>query len=177
MKIATIAATALLLATPAHADDVVAWKTVGTWQVLVDTTAGNGCFVTTFIDSTAVRIGFTPATGTLHFVFANTAWQFFEPGSIYLIEFHLDQRTPWTAQATAFISGGVPALAAPANNPELFHDVARSAKLVLRYEQRELARLSLDGSAAALSEMLSCQEAMDDAVPTLAPEADPFKRS
>lgn len=161
---------------------IVFWKTVGSWGVWVDRRIGNNCFIATeYGDDTIFRLGFlsdeyrSPA----YFAVGNMNWQSLEEGKDYDLTIQMDNREPWRAQARAMKGkqGEIPYLSVEAGEYEFFEEFVRKHSLTISYKGQVVVRLNLRGSAAAMREMLACQEAIrEDAKKAPAqPKQDPFE--
>src|SRR4051794_4029448 len=98
---------------PASAADAVRWGKVSGWDVLVDTTLGNGCFIFTVYDGgTALRLGFDANEDDAYLMVGNQKWASIEHGKDYDIEIRMDRDAPWRATATGVDFDGLPLLMA-----------------------------------------------------------------
>ena len=86
-----------LIVTKAFCADEPLWKKVGHWQIRVDTTLNNGCFLyTSFERGTILRIGLDKtATGGGYIIIGNDDWKSIEVGKDYKISIKFDDELPW----------------------------------------------------------------------------------
>ena len=170
------AAASLLVPMSAFASDAVRWGKVSGWDILVDTTLGNGCFIFTIYDGgTALRLGFDPDEGGAYLMIGNGKWASIEDGKDYDIEIRMDRDSPWRATATGVDFDGLPLLMASTDEPNFVIDFMKKNTLQVRYQNQTIATLSLKGTYAAVAEMLKCQDYVDaHGVAGRAPFADPF---
>ena len=161
---------------PAAAADAVRWGKVAGWDILIDTTLGNGCFIFTIYDGgTALRLGFDPDEGDAYLMVGNQKWASIEHGKDYDIEIRMDRDAPWEATATGVDFDGLPLLMASTDQPNFLIDFMKKNTLEVRYLNKSIATLSLKGTFAAVGEMLKCQDYVDvHGVGGRAPYADPF---
>lgn len=163
-------------------DQTVAfWKTVGHWTVWVDRTLGNACFIaTTFEDFTVLRLGFVRVDRNVsaYIAVANEQWKSLEEGKDYKLVIQMDGREPWHAEASVMrIGGKVPFLIAEASEAEFFREFMRKHSLTISYKGTVVVTLDLKGSAAAMRELLTCQETFEAEAKRVpdAPKKDPFE--
>lgn len=157
---------------PAGADEkqagspsVALWKEVGHWSVWVDRTLGNACFIATeFEDFTILRVGFLGAAynAPAYVAVGNENWKSLEAGKDYELVIQMDRREPWRAEASVLKDEKIPFLIAEAGEVEFFREFMRKHSLTISYKGNVVVSLDLKGSAAAMQEMLRCQETLDD---------------
>ena len=178
---AAVAATATMLGvgTAAAASDAVRWGQVSGWDILIDTTLGNGCFIFTVYDGgTALRLGFDPDEDDAYLMVGNQKWASIQHGKDYDIEIRMDRDAPWVATATGVDFDGLPLLMASTDQPNFLIDFMKKNTLQVRYQNQTIASLSLRGTYAAVAEMLKCQDYVDaHGIGGRAPFADPFANS
>lgn len=153
------------------------WKQSGNWRIRVDTTLGYGCFMVTSYDGGVVlRVGIDQDRRKDYFIVDNHNWESLEVGKRYPLTMQFDRHGPWNAPSYGFSFGSDLAyLHAIFGSSKVFEEFMRSHNLIIRYEGREIARLSLRGTFAATVAMAECQSAMDELRDTrLAPRSDPF---
>jgi hypothetical protein len=160
----------------ASAADAVRWGKVSGWDILVDTTSGNGCFIFTIYDGgTALRLGFDAQEDDAYLMVGNQKWASIEHGKDYEIEIRMDRDAPWRATATGVDFDGLPLLMASTDQPNFLIDFMKKNTLEVRFRNQSIATLSLKGTYAAVAEMLKCQDYVDaHGVGGRAPYADPF---
>ena len=169
----------------AAAADSPLWKDVSGWQIRVDRTVGSGCFAATvFEGDTGFRIGLNKVNSYGYVILGDDDWQSLEVGKDYPLTAQFDSEGTWEGTARAISMGprspGI-FLMWTFSDPHFFAEFARKDAVTFAYEGKTVVRLSLKGSAAAMAELLNCQEQMDqagsqDATDPLAhkPDADPF---
>jgi hypothetical protein len=146
----------------AAADDPIRWGKVSGWDVMIDPTLGNGCFIYTLYDAgTELRLGFDPDNGEAYMMVGNAKWGSIEEGKDYDIEVKMDRDSPWLATATGANMGGLPILWASTDEPNFLVDFAKKKGLQVIYQGKTIASLNLSGTYAAVSEMLKCQDQVD----------------
>lgn len=138
-------------------DDTVAWKKVGGWQILVDRTIGNSCFlVGSFVGGTVFRIGFDALKDSAYVMVGDDAWTSIEVGKEYDIEIQFDREPPWQVTAEA-IDLGHPFLSAYTKQWDFIKEFKKKHSLSIKYKNKEIALLNLKGSSVAVDEMVRCQ--------------------
>lgn len=165
----------MFLATPVVASETTLWKNVAGWQVRIDPTVGNGCFLMTeYEGGTILRVGLAPSTSQIYLLIADPAWKSLEVDKEYQLHLQFGARSPWDAPARAVdMGGGVPFLMVTADESNLFEEFMLQTHLVVKFDGEVVANLSLRGTATAGSELLTCQERLNDAAPK---ERDPFAK-
>lgn len=167
---------AVILATAARASDTIPWtpSNVRGWDILVDRTLKNGCFIiTTFEDGTVLRLGFNRERQTAYIMVGNHEWKSIEPRKEYDLEIKFDREAPWEVTATAIAMGSVTALWAQTQKVEFLDEFVRKQGMRVSYRNKEIAAVSLKGTSAAVAEMVTCQDAMDGTQTS----NDPFSNS
>jgi hypothetical protein len=155
------------------------WATVKAWEVRVDTTLMNGCFaMTAYDEGTIVRIGINPASHQGYIMFGNDKWESLESGKDYKIKLKFDDELPWegSARAREFGKERFIFLWVDFTDANLYMEFMRKNLLQIFYNKKKVTALNLSGSAAALSEVIECQKAMNAVTPTPSNknEKDPF---
>ena len=91
----------LVSSAPASAAaDVIRWGSVSGWDIMVDPSLGNGCFIYTQYDAgTALRLGFSPDDDEAYLMVGNKKWSSIEDGKEYQIQLKMDRDSPWKATA------------------------------------------------------------------------------
>lgn len=144
--------------------DTIEWKTVGTWTIYVDRTVGNACYtVTLYEDYTIFRLGFQErgSANVLYVGLGNSEWRSLEIGKEYNLVLQVDNEPGWNSPATAGEIGGIPFLFVGTNQAEFVDQLRRKHSLRVYFNKRMILNLSLRGSAAALTELGRCQDAVD----------------
>jgi hypothetical protein len=161
------------------ASDAIRWGKVSGWDILIDPSLGNGCFIFTIYDNgTALRLGFSPDDGEAYLMVGNQKWSSIEHGKDYDIEIRMDRDVPWEATATGVDFDGVPLLLAYTDEPNFLVDFMKKNTLDVRYNGKSIATLSLRGTFAAIGEMLKCQDQVDSfGIGNRGAAGDPFAGS
>lgn len=167
----------LLSSVDANAEKAVNWKNVGNWSIRVDTSLENGCFLyAQYEGGTQFRFGFDMGLGNAYFLIGNGNWKSLEEGKTYTLVFQFDNRPRWTGEGRGYLVGeNLVGLVGTVSDGEFFSELARSHVLTATYKGREIARLNLKGSYAAVKELLNCQAEMRAARAVgKQPRKDPF---
>ncbi|MGC1506419.1 MAG: hypothetical protein WA782_20060 [Sulfitobacter sp.] len=149
-------------------DDVVTWKPdVNGWEILVDRTIGNGCFMyTKYEKGTYLRMQFNPTSGDAEFIIGDTKWRSLEKGKLYPMSVQFGNLGPWTGNGRGFFFGeGAPSLILSIPFKEdrasnFIDEFMKMTSVKVKYEDRQIAHLSLRGTYGAMEEVFSCQRAM-----------------
>ena len=98
MKANIIAACAALLLLPqaARGEETPKWKEVAGWQIHIDTTLDNGCFMASFYaQGNAFRVGFNKGAANGYMMFGNKDWKSLSAGGDYDIDVQFGNEEPW----------------------------------------------------------------------------------
>lgn len=149
---------AAMVAGQATAQDLVSVGHVGVWEVLVDTTVGNGCLINAqFQDGSDVRIGLDAANGGGYLLAMNQAWEGIEEGKAYPIQMDVDGQV-YDGEAYGVYIGGMPGADIPFDSVDFLMDIAMRNTLTLINENGPVMSIDLTDSAAALEQAIACQE-------------------
>lgn len=171
-----------LLAWPASAQ-IELWKHVGGWDVNVDRSVRNGCFIF-FKGSrgTVVRVGYTDVRD-LQWFLAHDDWKSLEDGKTYETSVYFDNGAPYTGPMKGRSMGaGVVALTATFANADVskrfLGEFMRGNRMRVVYGGRQIALINLQNSAIAGEALTACQTQFDGAAPAGGDpfSKDPFKR-
>ena len=159
-------AAALLMLAPLPADAAGQssrkWAIVGDWEVWVDLTESNSCFVMQMYEHNAVfRIGYRDDTAAGYVFLANDKWKSLVVGSKYAIEIQFDSKTPWKGNATAKKVNNVTYLYMDFAGQGLIKDMAHSDNVLIKYQDQAIASVRLKRADEALDELSRCQARAD----------------
>jgi len=160
-------------ATQVSAADSVFWKTVGNWDVSIDTSVGQGCFASaTWKSGTFLRIGLNPEVDNFYLLIGNEKWSTLRAGQEYDIQIRFDNRAPWDVSANGFQfnDGGTVYLHAASTKDEFIKEFMRLSRMKISFQGKDIDTLRLTGSSRAFKEVLACQDAADKRNES----ADPF---
>lgn len=169
----------ITLAEPSLAQDSILWKEVNGWGVYMDPSMGNGCYVVTgYENGTILRLGFnfSESKSQIYLALGNQDWKSLEVGKEYPLRIQFDRNSPWDATANAFNMGDVNYLGVHTTEADFAEEFRRKLSLRATFQGREVAHLRLQGSSAAIGEMLNCQKAVNSYVSQKnnPPAKDPF---
>lgn len=173
---------ALAIGSPALAEDKpITWKDdVAGWYVGVDTSIGNGCFMTASYEAgTFLRVQFNPQDDNFQFIVGDGDWSSLEDGKAYDIEIAFGSRSPWSGEATGGRIGDLPTLTldVPFDKDKaaaFIDEFRRMTSVAITYQSKEIARLELSGTNAGMEEVINCQAAVNENQDA-SPAADPFQ--
>jgi hypothetical protein len=167
-----VCAALMALASPAFAkEDTVLWGTAGSWQIRIDTTLSNGCFIMTGYTHTAMRVGINPKNHNAYILMLDDQWRSLESGKEYRLSFSFDGEAPWAGVFTGLNMGGSPGLVTSFDKPKFLQDFATKQTLSIYWGDRTVALLPLTGSYGAVQSLTQCQAKVDQ---IMASGSDPF---
>ncbi len=153
-----------LMASSALSEQSAVWKQVGNWNVAIDPSYGNTCFIaTTYVNNTAIRLGFNPEGSTypVYIMIANADWASIEDEKDYELRLQLDNENHWNAVATGMTIGGLKALVINFGEVKFVTEFVRKHWFKVWFNGQMIANLSLSGSAKAARELVLCQTAVN----------------
>ncbi|HEY3695065.1 MAG TPA: hypothetical protein VGL30_05420 [Phenylobacterium sp.] len=170
---AGVVATALIACstTMAAEPDSSLWRNVDAWQVRTDSTLDNGCFMaTTYDEGTFLRIGIDARQPrNAYLMIGNPAWKSLEEGKDYKLIIQLDDETPWDAPAQVVtFSRGSRFLYVIFDEKGFIEELMRKQAMIVKYNETQVATLSMKSTVAAIKEVANCQQYADS-------RRDPFK--
>jgi len=148
----------------APAQDAIFWKTVGDWEISIDTTIGNGCYaLASWKGGAVLRIGLNPAEDNFYMLLGNDNWASLEPEQSYDIEIKFGNKPAWevAARGLQFNPGETVYLHAQSTKFDFIEEFMRQSKMVVTYNGNEIENLSLRGSSRAFKSVIACQEEVD----------------
>lgn len=185
MKRCVVLAFSLFCSTmPAIAANAIPYKQVNGWDVLMDPTMGNACYVTTTYDGgVTLRLGFdfTGPKGMIYIALGNNAWKSIEDGKDYPVEIQFDNQPVWKANAKGTDFADSKWLHIITSDPNFAEEFSRKLGMRVRFNGQQIAGLRLKGTSRAMDEMLACQAMTNEALgsrggnkPAPPPPSDPF---
>ena len=109
----------------------------------------------------------------------NEAWRSLRVGNQYDLAIRFDNNAPWRGHATArrIGSGEMAFLYLSFDRARFLVELARRLNMTILYQGETVTSLPLQGTNAAVQEVLNCQRAADVARKTNRPQGDPFAGS
>ncbi len=151
-------AVSVLCAGMAMAQDPIPYGEAGGWEVLIDPSLGNGCFlISEFEDGSVVRIGFDRTAGNGYVIAFNEGWGDIVEGQEYPVSFMLDDQQ-YDGIAMGMSLSGLPGAMITFDNVDFLADLAMRQTMSLSNEGGEVMVIDLTGSAAAIEQTIACQE-------------------
>jgi len=148
----------ITVAGPVWAQGLERWGASDYWDVLIDSTLGNGCLIQgEFVDGSLVRIGLDRNKGVGYVTVFNEAWGDIEAGKLYPISFDLDRQS-FDGEARGIYLNGVPGADIEFDNVDFFMSIAERQTMTMYYEGSEVLSIDLTGTMAGLAAVLECQE-------------------
>jgi hypothetical protein len=142
----------------AMAQDPIPYGEAGGWEVLIDPSLGNGCFlISEFEDGSVVRIGFDRTAGNGYVIAFNEGWGDIVEGQEYPVSFMLDDQQ-YDGIAMGMSLSGLPGAMITFDNVDFLADLAMRQTMSLSNEGGEVMVIDLTGSAAAIEQTIACQE-------------------
>ena len=158
IKAAGVSMVLALGAGAAMAQDLVPYSEAGGWSVVVDTTLGNGCLLTSeFEDGSTVRIGFDRTAGNGYVAAFNAAWGDIADDTTYPVGFLLDDQQ-YDAEARGVHLSDVPGVVIPFDNVDFLADLAARNVMGLQHDGADVMSIDLSGTDEAIAETIACQE-------------------
>lgn len=118
-----------------------------------------GCLAAaTYQDGTTVWFGFGGENNTAYIALTNGRWQSLEPGRTYNLEVRTRGRANWRGEFVGIERSDEKGLFAAGLKERFVIDLAKAGGMVVSFERRSIASLSLSGSADALDAVLGCQK-------------------
>ena len=147
-----------LAAAPLSAQGLERWGASDYWEVLIDSSLGNGCLIQgEFRDGSLVRIGLDRNKGVGYVTVFNETWGDIEDGKLYPISFDLD-RESFDGEARGIYLEGVPGADIEFDNPDFFMSIAQRQTMTMYYDGDEVLSIDLTGTMRGLEAVLECQE-------------------
>ncbi len=125
---------------------------------LVGENDSGGCLaVASYKDGTTVWIGFDRESESI-LAFTNENWGSITPGQAYELQMRARGQGNWRGQFTGFQRRGEKGFVARGLKTQFLRDFAAAGGIWVSVAGREMARLSLGGSNAALGTIIECQK-------------------
>lgn len=151
--------TSLVLSVPASAQQLTTWGEAGDWDVMVDSSLGNGCLIqSAFTDGSVVRIGLDMTAGAGYLTAFNQNWGAIEVGETYPITFDVDGSV-YEGEAKGIWLNDVPGADIYFDSEDFMFDLAAKQTLTLFHDEAEVMSIDLTGTMLGLEEVLTCQDA------------------
>ncbi|MDJ0638153.1 MAG: hypothetical protein QNJ20_04905 [Paracoccaceae bacterium] len=171
LKIAFCAAYVSFSAGWAMAQDTVTWEEdIEGWNVAIDRTIDNSCFIISgFENDIYLRVQFNATQQNVQFIVANMGWESLETGQTYGMEVAFGDQNPWEGLAEGHVWNGIlPSLvlSVPFADQQASHfmrEFADMGSVRISHEGAELAHLILSGAEEAVASMLACQRRVAEA--------------
>ncbi|WP_170755627.1 hypothetical protein [Ruegeria lacuscaerulensis] len=158
----SIVSVVLLSVSSVAAKDTTDWKRVGNWDVAIDHTLGNGCFmVGSYEGGTHLRIGVDRRENSAYLMFGNEEWRSLEAGKEYPIEIHFGNRSSWDADARVLQFPDGSKVLSTYVDAEFIETFMRQTSMSVHYRGRQIDSLKLPGTFAAFIEVMECQDEVD----------------
>ena len=159
---------AILTVTGASAQETVPWESnVGGWNVAVDRTIGDSCFIlAAFENDFVVRFQFNNRAQNVQFIIGNLKWASVEDGEAYDMEVAFGPADAWSGDGMGYLWNDIlPSLvlSVPVEGERasaFLDEFARMDGVRVRHEGVEVANLAFQHNAEAVAEMLACQQVM-----------------
>jgi len=182
LKIAFGALFALSMASAATAQDTVIWKdNVQGWNVAIDRTIGNSCFIISgFEDNVFLRFQFNATQKNVQLIVASVNWDSLETGQDYDVEVAFGSLDAWSGTAKGHrwneilpsLVLSVPIEDQQASN--FMTEFTATETVSISHDGSEIAHLALVGAGEAVASMLDCQAAMSKTNSASRSGGDPF---
>ncbi|MBD3680109.1 MAG: hypothetical protein HUJ27_17115 [Rhodobacteraceae bacterium] len=169
------------------AQDTIIWKdNIRGWEIRVDQSIGNACFmISDYEDGSFLRTQFNPDEDNFQFIIGNDAWKSIEAEKLYPMSVQFGNRAPWTGDGKGHWWGDTPSLMLNVSfdkgaADDFIDEFMKMTGVIVEYKGQQIANLSLNGTYAAMQEVIACQSAMLENSSNSDPFApssgsDPFK--
>ena len=179
-RLTALLATCFALSPTVNADDMPLFATAGDWDIRIDTTLNNGCFVMgQYEGGTGFRLGLNANDNSIYMIVGDPNWQSIEMGKVYSVEIVFGDETPWTADALGM------SFDPPEDQPFLLigvetdrdsmitfmREFMQESSFQLYYNDNSILALQLTGSYKAGMKLFECQEAVN----SFNNDDDPFR--
>lgn len=168
-------------AAPARADQSVTalYSTVGAWNIRVDTTLANSCYMSASYKDSVVRFGYNNPNKGGFLSIKNQTWASLVDGTIYQLTMQIDNNQPTPVKAIATTdTAGYRGLVIPFADPESFMATfGLTTQLRLSYQGSEIGRFNLVGTAQAIAAMTECNTAYGGPSYVAKAPTDPFRQT
>lgn len=168
VKVSLGAVFALVTSGAAVAQDTVTWQeNIQGWNVAIDRTIENSCFIISgFEDNLFLRFQFNATQKNVQFIVASTDWKSVQSGQFYDVEVAFGGLESWTGQAEGYrwkdilpsLVLSVPVEDKQASN--FMKEFTNMGSVRVTHAGAELANLALSGASEAVASMLECQASM-----------------
>lgn len=139
------------------------------WTIGNNESIGGCLAAASYRDGTTAWVGFDGQGGGL-IAFTNSAWRSIEPGRPYKIELRAGGHTNWFGMFTGVERSKEKGIISTDVKLDFLTDFARADGIGIFLDGTTIAKLSLDGSSAALEAVASCRRSLEES-------ADPSKKS
>ena len=148
----------------AEAQSSVFWKTVGNWDISIDTTIDDGCYaLASWNGGTVLRIGINPSADNYYVLIGNDKWASLQNEVDYDIQIQFGSRASWdvAARGLQFAPGETVYLHAQSTKMDFVSEFQRALNMKISYNGNEIDNLKLTGSSRAWNEVVACQNEVD----------------
>ena len=129
----------------------------------------NGCLASkSFSDATTLWLGIDGRDHTFFLALTNPNWQSIEPGKQYLLRFLALGGGRWQGKFVGVAREGEKGVVSGGLKEKFVGDIVGSSGVAVSLGEKVVARLSLQGSAAAMSSVVQCQADRGDGPPRFA---------
>jgi len=148
----------MCLAGPAWAQAPAQWGASGDWDIYIDPTVGNGCFMQRASeDGTVVQIGAEPDARGGFFAVLNAAWTDITADQEAVMTFDFGD-AKFAGDAKGVIKDGLPGGYAFFDNPKFVDEFGKRLTVTVSGEDGRAVEISLAGSQKAIAAVRACQE-------------------
>ncbi len=133
------------------------WSTIGDWTILIDESAGRGCFMQKDFDNgIRIRIGYYPKRGGGFLSGLSKEWDHLEVGSTSIVKFIMDTEK-FAGDAEVIEEGEWKGGFAFFNNPDFPTQLARRNSLEIIDPNGVRHTFGLSGTFRTLAQLEKCQ--------------------
>lgn len=158
----------------------ILWKTVGDWDVFIDRSNNNTCYITALYESDiTLRMGTSDTEGAdSYMLLSSKDWKSLTPREQYELRVEFDAMGPWTVSTTARGIGGNIALQLDHDEIKFWEEFIAANAMRIWFEEKLVAALNLKGSSNAVVAMLQCRKEQRERIQRASQnkQKDPFRR-
>ena len=146
------------------------WKTIEGWQIRVDRSLDNSCFlIRRYPDNSLLQLGYNKPSQSMYIMVGSPSWQSLEAGEKQPITLRFGHAEPRVIQANRVEQYGVPVLVAGLGPYEKLGDFMNEFMLKhslrVEYPNAAALRLSLKSSFKGVAVLKDCQKRFDKMEP------------
>lgn len=133
------------------------------WQLYVDHTANDGCYINKETPAMAFRVQHDPSDGRVYAIIMSRTWKSLDDGKTYPLKLAFDKKPIWDVSAVAFTNRVAKGLTFWVNDFDFIAELSESHFLTILTGDKLVGSVNLSGSARALEMLATCKLEMEKA--------------